>query len=93
MQVSEVLATPNPENKLFVGGAPPGTDESVLQQVRHGTRPPLRRPLPAVQKLHMPALAKACHIREGAHVLMIPRFGARARDVSHRRRADICGAW
>ena len=27
------LTSPNPENKLFVGGAPPGTDESVLQQV------------------------------------------------------------
>lgn len=30
------LASPNPENKLFVGGAPPGTDEQTLQQVRTG---------------------------------------------------------
>ena len=28
------LTSPNPENKLFVGGAPPGTDENTLQQVR-----------------------------------------------------------
>ena len=28
------LSSPNPENKLFVGGAPPGTDETTLQQVR-----------------------------------------------------------
>ena len=28
------LSSPNPENKLFVGGAPPGTDENTLQQVR-----------------------------------------------------------
>ena len=27
------LTNPNPENKLFVGGAPPGTDEQTLQQV------------------------------------------------------------
>ena len=27
------LSSPNPENKLFVGGAPPGTDENTLQQV------------------------------------------------------------
>ena len=33
------LASPNPENKLFVGGAPPGTDEQTLQQVCHDTRP------------------------------------------------------
>ena len=30
------LSSPNPENKLFVGGAPPGTDENTLQQVRNG---------------------------------------------------------
>lgn len=32
------LASPNPENKLFVGGAPPGTDEQTLQQIfaEHG---------------------------------------------------------
>ncbi len=28
------MSSPNPENKLFVGGAPPGTDEATLQQVR-----------------------------------------------------------
>ena len=32
--VNVALASPNPENKLFVGGAPPGTDENTLQQVR-----------------------------------------------------------
>merc|ERR1719428_2514837 len=32
------LASPNPENKLFVGGAPPGCDEATLQQIfaEHG---------------------------------------------------------
>merc|ERR1719201_3371652 len=32
------LSSPNPENKLFVGGAPPGTDENTLQQIfaEHG---------------------------------------------------------
>ena len=34
------LASPNPENKLFVGGAPPGTDEQTLQQVRLRERMP-----------------------------------------------------
>ena len=29
-----VLSSPNPENKLFVGGAPPGCDETTLQQVQ-----------------------------------------------------------
>ena len=27
------LSSPNPENKLFIGGAPAGTDENTLQQV------------------------------------------------------------
>ena len=31
------LVSPNPENKLFVGGAPPGTDEQTLQQARAPT--------------------------------------------------------
>ena len=35
------LSSPNPENKLFVGGAPPGTDENTLQQVSKG---PLGKP-------------------------------------------------
>jgi len=32
------LTSPNPENKLFVGGAPPGTDENTLQAIfsEHG---------------------------------------------------------
>jgi len=32
------LAQPNPENKLFVGGAPPGTDEETLKKLfaEHG---------------------------------------------------------
>lgn len=28
------LSSQNPEHKLFVGGAPPGTDEATLEQVR-----------------------------------------------------------
>ena len=33
-----VLTQPNPENKLFVGGAPPGTDEDTLKNIfeEHG---------------------------------------------------------
>ena len=33
-----VLTQPNPENKLFVGGAPPGTDEYTLKNIfeEHG---------------------------------------------------------
>ena len=27
------VAQPNPENKLFVGGAPPGTDEETLKKI------------------------------------------------------------
>ena len=32
------LAQPNPENKLFVGGAPPGTEEETLRKIfcEHG---------------------------------------------------------
>ena len=32
------LTQPNPENKLFVGGAPPGTDEETLKKIfeEHG---------------------------------------------------------
>lgn len=32
------MTTPNPENKLFVGGAPPGTDEETLKKIfsEHG---------------------------------------------------------
>lgn len=32
------LTQPNPENKLFVGGAPPGTDEDTLKKIfaEHG---------------------------------------------------------
>ena len=38
MEAAAALSSPNPENKLFVGGAPPGTDEQTLQQIfaEHG---------------------------------------------------------
>jgi len=31
--LGSVLAQPNPENKLFIGGAPPGTDEETLRRI------------------------------------------------------------
>ena len=36
--VSHILAQPNPENKLFIGGAPPGPDEDTLRRIfsKHG---------------------------------------------------------
>jgi len=35
---AQTLSQPNPENKLFIGGAPPGTDEEALRKIfsEHG---------------------------------------------------------
>ena len=51
------LSSPNPENKLFVGGAPPGTDENTLQQVGSRRRPMHTASLPCSLFVVMPRLA------------------------------------
>ena len=47
METAAALSSPNPENKLFVGGAPPGTDEQTLQQVAIELLHPKTRTLPS----------------------------------------------
>ena len=38
------VVQPNPENKLFVGGAPPGTDEETLKKIFEARRRPNLNP-------------------------------------------------